>query len=87
MDNPFNDIMPTVVNKWRSVLAGNRKLPVAAQVFRYQQQHRDNPQALAQFFQQQVERGTLKEEHVEPEMERYVKQMEGEIKRGKYGMV
>ena len=85
MDNPFTDIMPNVVNNWRRALSGNRKLPVAAQVYRYQAQHRDNPQAMAQFFQERVEKGVLKPEHVEPEMERYVKQMEGEIKRGKYG--
>ena len=87
MDNPFTDIMPNVVNKWRSALSGNKKLPVAAQVYRYQTQHRDNPQALAKFFQDQVEKGVLKPEHVEPEMERYVKSMEGEIKRGKYAEI
>ena len=85
MDNPFNDIMPRVVNRWRSVLSGSRKLPVAAQVYRYQAQHRDNPQALAQFFADKVEKGVLKPEYVEPEMERYVKQMEGVIKKEKYG--
>lgn len=85
MDNPFNDVMPKVVNQWRSALTGNRKLPVAAQVFRYETQHRDNPAAMQQFFRDRVDKGQLKPEHVQPEMERYVKQMEGEIKRGKYG--
>ena len=76
MQNPFTDIMPDVLNAWRGALRPEGTLPVAVQLQRYVAKHRNNPQEMAQFFQKAVQQGMLKPDHVEAEMERYVKTME-----------
>lgn len=76
LQNKYEQVMEQVAEKFEKALTPEQPLPRAVQVHRYATQHRNNPQALAEFVRRRMKAEGMADTEFDKAARDYVQAME-----------